>query len=203
MILTRNMKIREQAGGAELLFGDQEIKYSDGWTKGIKVLHGHPYLEKLDGNPNTLKEAKSEEAREKVRNLPFDYIIFDTPSSVGPRHFSSLFWSDLVLIPVEAVALSMAGLKSMVKNIQSIKTINHGLEIRLVINRFLQTSSQQNRTRAELEEIFGSSIIAELSARTHVADAVFEPVWRYSKARDEDLKKAWQSFTNRVLKLIV
>jgi chromosome partitioning protein len=200
-IFTHNKDIRKSLGGAELLFKNEEIKYSDTQTKGIKLLHGHSRLEVLDHDRvGILEEAKA--MRTKVRNLPFDYIIFDTPPSIGPRQVAPMFWSDLVLIPVEPAALSMSGLASVLNSFKGAAKINPGLMFRLVINRFLQTSSGQKKMREQLEGKLGKYIIAEFSQRVHVADALDEskPVWDYTK--DKDLKDVWNAFTDRVFKLI-
>lgn len=199
-ILTRNPIISKKAGGAELLFNGNEIKYTDAEVDGIKILHGHPNLELLDRNPEMLKEAIA--LRAKVRSLPFDYIIFDTPPSIGPRQVAPMFWSDLVLIPVEPASLSMAGLAAVFDTVKGAAKVNPGVAIRLVVNRFMHASTEQKRMRAELEQKMGKHIIAELSQRVHISDALArsEPVWRHS--RDKDLKNAWKEFTDRVLHLI-
>lgn len=199
-ILTRNAVISKEAGGAELLFNGDEIKYSDTDMEGIKVLHGHPWLELLDRDPGMLKSAVA--MRAKVRSLPFDYIVFDTPPSIGPRQVAPMFWSDLVLIPVEPASLSMAGLASVFDTVRGAAKVNPGVAIRLVVNRFVHASAEQKRMRGELEQKMGKQIIAELSQRVHISDALARsvPVWRHS--RDKDLKDAWKDFTDRVLKLI-
>lgn len=199
-ILTRNPAISKEAGGAELLFNGNEIKYSDAEMEGIKILHGHPWLELLDRDQGMLKAAVA--MRAKVRSLPFDYIIFDTPPSIGPRQVAPMFWSDLVLIPVEPASLSMAGLASVFDTVKGAAKVNPGVAIRLVVNRFVHASAEQKRMRAELEQKMGKQIIAELSQRVHISDALARsvPVWRHS--RDKDLKGAWKDFTDRVLKLI-
>lgn len=199
-ILTRNPAISKEAGGAELLFNGNEIKYSDAEMEGIKILHGHPWLELLDRDQGMLKAAVA--MRAKVRSLPFDYIVFDTPPSIGPRQVAPMFWSDLVLIPVEPASLSMAGLASVFDTVKGAAKVNPGVAIRLVVNRFVHASAEQKRMRAELEQKMGKQIIAELSQRVHISDALARsvPVWRHS--RDKDLKGAWKDFTDRVLKLI-
>lgn len=199
-ILTRNPTISKEAGGAELLFNGDEIKYSDAEMEGIKVLHGHPWLELLDRDQGMLKAAVA--MRAKVRSLPFDYIVFDTPPSIGPRQVAPMFWSDLILIPVEPASLSMAGLASVFDTVKGAAKVNPGVAIRLVVNRFVHASAEQKRMRAELEQKMGKQIIAELSQRVHISDALARsvPVWRHS--RDKDLKGAWKDFTDRVLKLI-
>jgi chromosome partitioning protein len=201
-ILTRNPVVGKKAGGAELLFGDDEIRYSDAaeGMEGIKILHGHPWLERLDRDQDLLNAAIA--MRAKIRNLPFEYIIFDTPPSIGPRQVAPMFWSDLVLIPVEPASLSMAGLSSVFDTIKGVTRCNSGIAVRVVVNRFVQASAEQKRMRAEIGRKMNKQIIAELSQRVHISDALARstPVWRHS--RDKGLKSAWKDFTNRVLNLI-
>lgn len=200
-ILARDPIINKRlSGGSELLFGTDEIKYSDGDVQGIKILHGHKRLELLDRDPGMLKAAIA--MRAKIRSLPFDYIIFDTPPSIGPRQVAPMFWSDLILIPVEPASLSMSGLASVFDTVKGAAKVNPGVAVRLVVNRFVHASAEQKRMRDELEQKMGRQIIAELSQRVHISDALARslPVWRHS--RDKDLKDAWKDFTDCVLKLI-
>jgi chromosome partitioning protein len=197
-ILTGDPDISKKTGGAELLFktGD-EIHYSVGNMDRIHILHGHPWLELLDHEQSLLDSAIT--MRAKIRDLPFDHIVFDTPPSIGPRQVAPMFWSDLILIPVEPASLSMAGLASVFDTVESASRVNPGVAIRLVINRYINSSTEQKRMRTTLEQKMGNLIIGEFSQRVHISDALARslPVWRHS--RDKKLKDAWKDFTNHIL----
>jgi chromosome partitioning protein len=198
--LSQDLRINKRKGGSEQIFGDGEIKYTDLPADGMKLLHGHGYLEGLDERKDDiLKQATT--LRQKVRALPFDYVIFDTPPSIGPRIAAPLFWSDLALVTIQPKLASMTGLDSTFDTIKSVQRVNPGLAMRMVVNLFSRSSATQKRMRADLAQKFGNAILHEFSMRVAVSDALenFKPVWKHS--RDKKLNEEWKSFAARVLEL--
>lgn len=196
--LTGNLLIQKQGGGAEQLFEDEEFQYSDTVMPNVKLLHGHLGLESLDKDPAVQEKAWS--LREKIRSLPFDYIIFDTPPALGMRIAAPLLWSDLVVLMAEAHISSLTGLDDTFGTIKEVKRRNRGLAVRMAVNRFTKSSKTQRELRALLQQKFGSMIIEEFAARTPVADAIQNnvPVWKYSK--DKALGEQWRNFAINALK---
>lgn len=199
--LTQDLRINKQRGGAEQLFGNDALKYSSGASDGIKLLHGHGYLEELDKHRDEILQA-AVGLRGKVRGLPFDYVIFDTPPSIGPRHVAPLFWSDLAVVTIQPNLASMTGLDAIFDTIGSVSRVNPGLTTRLVINLFTRSSATQKKMCQELKQKFGHQIIGEFSMRVPVSDALanYVPVWKHS--RDKKLNDSWRSFSMRVLDMI-
>jgi len=200
--LTQNLRINKQRGGAETLFDDAELKYSDTPMENMKVLHGHLFLEELDEKKDSLLKLAIK-LRSKVRALPFDYVILDTPPALGPRIAGPLIWSDLALLTVQPKLSSITGLDDTFDTIKAVKRVNHGLAVRMVVNLFTKSSKTQRKFREDLQQKFGNSIIEEFPLRTPVSDALenYKPVWAHS--RDKKLGQHWKAFAHRILDLSV
>lgn len=199
-ILTGDISINTRAGGAETLFYGQQ-KTTESLITDVDVMHGHVYLERIDKDETIL--AKAAKMRDAIRSMPYNYIIIDTPPSIGSRQLAPLFWADLILIPVEPTQLSSSGLVSIMAMINKVSSINPGVGVHLVINRFRKASSKQKEMLAQLNKKLGKKILAELSLRSPVADALDEgkSVWAYAK-KDRELSEAWRAMANTALDLI-
>ncbi len=201
--LTRDLRINKRRGGAEMLFSDgADLPYTDTPMDNVKVLHGHLYLEELDTQKEDLLKVAIK-IRSKVRSLPFDYVIFDTPPALGPRIASPLLWSDTALLTVQPLLSSITGLDDTFDTIRAVQRVNKALSVQMVVNLFTKSSKTQREFREALQQKFGRAIVEEFSLRTPVSDALqnFRPVW--SHARDKKLGRHWKDFANRILDVTV
>lgn len=200
-LLTGDENIVERPNGSEGLFGTEPLNYTKTLVEGITLLHGHENLEVLDDRRDEIN-ALAVKMRTKVRQLPFDVVIFDTAPGMSPRHAAPMFWAHLALIMAEPSKLSMVGLKGTFKALRAATKVNPGLEHRIVVNRYLPTAGNQKAIRAELTAKFGSAIIAEFGGRSAVQEAleVGQPVWAFAK--DRELRAAWKNFATRTLEII-
>lgn len=204
-ILTMDAAIKKTKGGSELLFKKDKLVFTKTAHENIELLHGHAWLELLDPpEQGVLKAAETKSMRLFIRNLPFDYVLFDTPPATGPRQVAPLFWSDMVVIPLEPDGFSQSGLSSMLETtINPVKrAINPGLIVKVILNRFKKSSLQHKETQTNLKKKLGSLYMGELSDRVHVADSLSRstPVWKYT--RYKNLRDEWKQFVNTVFKNI-
>lgn len=199
--LSQNMRISKTAGGSEQLFGGEELNFHQTPHTNLKLLHGHKRLQSLDVRNNEILQLAIS-MRKAIRKLPFDYIIFDTPPSLGPRLAAPLFWSDVAIVAIKPSLASMVGLEDTFETIEDAKKRNPILDVNYVINLMNRSSRTQKVECEGLHKKFGSKIVGEFSSRQHVADALdnFQPVWKYAK--DSKLRKEWRDFTERALKLV-
>jgi chromosome partitioning protein len=58
------------------------------------------------------------------RKLPFDYVLIDTPPSLGFLTLNALAAADAVVIPVQCSYLAMQGLRQLLETIEAVKA--HG-----------------------------------------------------------------------------
>ena len=98
--------------------------------------------------------------REKLRRkLPFDYVLIDTPPSLGFLTLNALAAADAVLIPVQCAYLAMHGLKQLLDTVDAIRSHgNPGLQILGVLltmydARTLHTRQVEQRLRAHFGDL--------------------------------------------------
>lgn len=199
--LTRDMGIQLQAGGSEQLFSGKKLRYTNTEFKNVDLLHGHVYLETLDRRGEKLLH-QAVELREKIRSLPFDIIVFDTPPSISARHVAPLFWSDAAVVPVTPSTQAIVGMDSTFQAIDKVQGLNPNLQIKIAINKFNRQAEHQKRLRDAIKERFGEMVAGEFSERAAVGEAqdAWTPVWRF--ARDSKLRKEWRTFAHNVLDLV-
>jgi chromosome partitioning protein len=169
---------------------------------GIDLWHGHEELEAVDSDTKVEDVAYSSEMKERLRKLPYDVILIDTPPAIGLRHVAPLYWSDRVLIPVEAESEAVIGLQNVYKTLESVRLENPDLVTMIAINKFKASSRSQKNYRAVVEESYGDEVIAVLNDRVAVADSRQEDtpsaVWRYRRS-DKTTKEQWLRFVRAVV----
>lgn len=198
--LTGNLEINKNSGGAEKLFEDredgEELPYMDTLLPNVKLLHGHRDLPLLDTD-ETLERAVA--LREAIRDLPFAYIIIDTPPALGPRIAAPMLWADTAYIIVEAHLSSVTGLEDTFDTVDLVKHLNPDLDIKMVLNRYTKAATFSRQFRTALMERFGSMFVEEFALRTAVSDACqnYRPVWKHAK--DKALKQQWREFAMQAI----
>lgn len=78
-------------------------------------------VEMSDVEPTLLRKIVSQPNISKV----YDYVIIDTPPSLGNLSYNSLVASDYVIVPVEASVFSMQGIVQLYNTIQNIREHNN------------------------------------------------------------------------------
>ena len=81
----------------------------------------------------------------------FDYIIIDSPPTLGALTINAFCASDSIIIPVQCEYLALQGIALMIQTYKSVKEINSNLKIR----GFLPTmySAQNNLSKFIFEEL--------------------------------------------------
>lgn len=199
-------------GGAELLFSDEPIEpiyltpASPNLTMEAKkvlreapgslsLLHGHVHLDAVD----TVFDLDRAIGiwRRRLRELPYDLVLIDTPPSQGVKPVAALLWSDQVVIPTILDDWSLSGVALTQSVITQAQNVNTPLTHKVLVNRFrnlklerdLLSYQRETFPLLQLEEPF-------LPERVAVKLAVIAgvPIWRL-KAReaDEALGALWRA----------
>lgn len=200
-VFTGDPLVCQRRGGAESLFsGGMKLTVTPTELPGLSLLHGHAFLEEVNKDPRVVEQAV--EMRSKVKALGYDYIVCDTPPSIGSLQGAPMFWSDLIIVPVEPTPLGMSGLPLLMETVRGAAKVNPSVMVRFVANKFFAASKQQKQHLEGLRQKFGRNLVAELPLRVAVADAlaVGEPVWKHGS---KQVRAAWKEFTRRVLDLDV
>ncbi len=102
---------------------------------------------------------------EAVREIgdSYDYLLIDTPPSVGLLTFNALMAAEEAIIPIDSSYFSIQGLGKLLETIQLLKTkAGHGLSVRILATNVDQRTN------------FGKEVVEEL--RSHFPGNCFETV---------------------------
>jgi chromosome partitioning protein len=202
--LTGNMNIKKiTVGGVGLLLEGKPLVFTKTNHPQIDLLHGHQKLDRYDDVPAIEDRSYGPEIADTLRGLGYDYVIIDTPPSLGLRHLAPLCWSDVAVIPMEPSMSAIGGFQDVIDAIdESILSINPKLKWYGLINRANMRVKAHREKEIFVKEQYGTRILATFGARTAVADAMenepAQPVWERQGA-PKDLRLAWKSFCQQVL----
>jgi chromosome partitioning protein len=180
-------------GAAEIFLADRLNPVAT--ASGVHLLPGHQHLDGIDSFPIEETPAR----RAFLCGLPYDFILFDTPPSVGLRNLAPLLWADQVLIPIEPNSFAAAGLANTLDTIRDVRISNPHLTFTILINRLIPNSTQHRAQIAVLSEI-APVFHPFLANRVAIGGALDEclPVWRFKRA-DSRLKKLWRDLCGELL----
>jgi len=93
----------------------------------------------------------------------YDYVIIDTPPSLGYSTINALAASDFVVIPVKTDFLSLAGLAQMMKVFYKVNvTLNPLLQLLCVVPTMFDTRTRiSHEVLEELKDNFGPSMVSD------------------------------------------
>ena len=193
-ILSRDARINMRAGGAESLFFSSEDIKPMSTPAGIDLLHGHLELERVD------KEVAASDAvglRQRVHDLDYDYIIFDTPPSLGVRQLSALIWADVAAIPTKPSPMDVQGTAATIRVVKRLieSGQNPSLRWKILINMFVNSSKQQSTLTEKIRVQFPENFVQfTFGQRVGLADclAVGQPIWDFGNTPRE-VADAWRS----------
>ncbi len=120
-------------------------------------------------------EVKGEEEKEKflkdkvIRNIKdFDYVLIDTPPSLGLLTLNALVASDLVIIPVQGEYYSLEGLTQLLKTIKKVKELlNPSLRIRgFLLTLFDKRLRLAHAVETELRRVFKDRVFKTIVPRS-------------------------------------
>ncbi|AVA38366.1 ParA family protein [Cupriavidus metallidurans] len=162
----------------------------------IDLLHGHRELDRYDADEAAGERAYSSEMPDLLRSLAYDYVVIDVPPAVGLRHLSPLLWADIVVIPLEPAMAAITGFQNVLGVMdESINASNPNVKWVGVMNRANMRVKAHREKDAWMRETYGNKILATLSTRAAVAEAMEEsparPVWSHGGAPKE-LRDQWR-----------
>ena len=164
---------------------------------GRKDLPIYPIKKNLDAVPASLALAKADMemagfiSRETLLadliepfKKNYDFILIDSPPSLGILTINALAAADEVFIPLEAEFLAYRGLDSIVEIIDMVRKINKKLKIGGVfMTKFNKSRSLTKLIRTEVENAFGK-VLFESVVRVNVslaeAPSVGKDIFEYA-----------------------
>jgi chromosome partitioning protein len=98
--------------------------------------------------------------RRKLKNHGFDYVLIDTPPSLGMLTLNALTASDSVLVPVQVHYLATRGVEQLMKTVRMVKReINPKLSVRgYVLTMHDRRNNLTARIEGEVRKAYGSDV---------------------------------------------
>ncbi len=112
------------------------------------------------------RETRLKEALEAVADI-YDFIIIDTPPTLGLMTVNALTAADSVLIPLQSEYYAMEGLSQLVKTTTLIKKrLNPGLEIEgILLTMFDKRNNLSTQVEAQIREHFPKEVFKTVIPR--------------------------------------
>jgi chromosome partitioning protein len=123
------------------------------------------------------------EAIDQTR-IPFDFIIMDTPPSLGLLTLNGLVAADEVLIPVQCHYLAMRGVRALMETVWRVKRkLNPGLRLLgLLPTMYEPSSAHSQQVLKEMHDVFTSKVfdvVIENSIKFAEAPVVMQSLIEY------------------------
>lgn len=148
-------------------------------SEGISLLSGGPELKEIDEEV-TLTQAIG--LGERLRSLPFDVAVIDTPPAIGVRQVAPFFWTDELVVVVDPSIFSLKGLSDILEMVEKVRSRNPKLVLSVVVNRHRQDSPGEGAILEKIRALAGDSFVNPvLRDSLSVSSGLLErvPVWRY------------------------
>jgi chromosome partitioning protein len=153
----------------------------------------------------TGKEYRLKEALEKITN-PYDFILIDTPPSLGLLTVNAFTAADEVLIPTTAGKFAAKGIKELFNTVKSVKKyFNHDLFIKGILFTQFDPRTNNSKDIRALVEKMGEALdipVFQTFIRSRVAveeaQARGQSLLNYTGC--EDVIEDYENFLNEYLK---
>jgi len=98
----------------------------------------------------------------------FDFVLIDSPPSLGIMTLNGLAAADYFVIPLRPALYSLQGTNDLLASVAKVKkSLNPGLELLgVIVNDFLPGPIISRQLRTEIEEVFGQRVFATAISRT-------------------------------------
>lgn len=128
------------------------------------------------------------DALKPVRDL-YDYIVLDTPPSLGLLTINALTASNGVLIPLQCEYLAMRGIRFLLQTIEKVKAkLNPGLEVIGILGTmFNARTTHAQEVMNEIRSVFGDkvfNVVIKSSIRFAEAPVVHQPILEYDSKHE-------------------
>lgn len=121
----------------------------------LDVIGASKFLSNADNTiTETGKEYKLKEALEHIKN-EYDFIVIDTPPSIGVLTINALTVADSIIIPCQADVYSLSGINQLADNLTTIKKYcNPTLQVEgILLTRYNDRTILSKDIKADFEEM--------------------------------------------------
>lgn len=118
----------------------------------------------------------------RLRGIPYDCVILDTPPGVGGLQEMALYAADAVIIPSACDSSSLDGLAALLRTMEVVRQRGGKGSILGILPTFYDRTNESNIHLAALREKFGDLVLAPIYRRVVLREAwsVGQSIWRYA-----------------------
>ncbi len=148
-----------------LLHRDAELpryRVQDSTDVAIDLVPGTPELAAVESELQT-KLGREMRLREHVMRIDndYDYVLVDTPPSLGVLTLNALVAAQWVIIPTEARFFSLRGLQMLTESIEEVTIVNPNLRVLgIVLNKFDRRLREEKHVAGYLQEQWEAEMFA-------------------------------------------
>jgi len=173
-------------------------------TKNLFLAPSHIRLSGTDLELSQAMDNRSERLKRAIEpiNDHYDYIIIDTPPSLGLLTINALAASEKLIIPVSTGFFALTGLVQLQETIQMVKQtkLNQNLEISGVLCTFYERTNVSKDVVQQLEEYFGNQMFKTIIPKNiSLEEAHSNHTHIYQYAPRSHGAEAYKNFTMEVL----
>ena len=183
------MDERLDEGGVSALFGNSSkskryansVKLHDAGG-GVHVMPADHALIDIERMPVGAEKKFRTNLRAIAEANGFDYVVIDTPPTMGFAMLAPLVASDFAFSPIVPDPYGITGVKSLLKRVDQVRDqYNKNLRyLGLLINRYNRRSAEQTQVVEAMEQDLADNIIPHrIGERVAIARVAFSraPVW--------------------------
>ncbi len=123
----------------------------------------------------------------------YDYILFDTPPSLGGLQERAIWAADLVIVPTSATTLSSDGAAQLYALLKKLWGMGWGGKLLGILPTFFDSTTESQTTLGDLTDYFGEALLSPIHRATALANAasrgrtIFEDAPGCRAAQEYDL----------------
>lgn len=164
--------------------------------------------------PATLKLAQAEAAlfnrlgremrlRDQLRRLDrdYDFILIDTPPSLGVLTINALVAAQLVLIPTEARLFSLEGLRMLLESIEEVRYLNPELRVLgILISKYDRRLKEERTVNSYLRGHWGDLVLnTEIGTNSKILEAASGGLSIFEIEGGDRASEVYKRLTDEVL----
>ncbi|AZA27360.1 MULTISPECIES: ParA family protein [Borreliella] len=173
-------------------------KYLNKINSEMYIIPSHPILCKFEQEDERYKEQLLEHCIKKILyNNDFDYIIIDTPPSLGPLLYNALNITDKVIIPIQIERWSVEAFPMLMDAIEEVNIFkNKKIDVSIVENQFIKNRN----TFKDVEEVVFKNYGMFIKGKIHSLNSIKVLI---NELKEPDVEAMYYKEAQEALKQIV
>jgi chromosome partitioning protein len=131
----------------------------------------------------------------------YDYVLIDTPPSLGVLTINALVAANFVLIPTEARYFSLEGLRMLQDSVEEVKYLNPRLRVLgIVVSKYDRRLKEERIVSSYLRQTWGDLVMkTEVGTNSKILEAASGGMSIFEIAGGERAVETYESLTGEVL----